>query len=104
LSKGMREEPNMHLNIQKKVSTKRVDPALPLPEPEPKAAAFDLPCRIDVEIAPHKIGVVPVNSIIRVPDGFFLLVALRSSTPVKRGLVLANGIGIVDPFYCGDED
>jgi dUTP pyrophosphatase len=88
----------------KAIDIKRIDSTLPLPEAEPQAAGFDLPCRTDVEIPPGKIGVVPVNSVVKVPDGFFLLIALRSHTPIKKGLVLANGVGIVDPFYCGDRD
>ncbi|MCG8917118.1 hypothetical protein L6E12_15110 [Actinokineospora sp. PR83] len=86
------------------VDTKRVDPDLSLPDREPGAAAFDFPCREDVTIEPGKIGVIPLNSIVKVPKGYFLLLAIRSSTPVKRGLILANGIGIVDPFFCGDQD
>jgi dUTP pyrophosphatase len=28
----------------------------------------------------------------------------RSSTPLKRGLMVANGVGIVDADYCGPTD
>jgi dUTP pyrophosphatase len=31
------------------------------------------------------------------------MIAARSSL-IKRGLILTNGIGIVDPDYCGPED
>ena len=30
----------------------------------------------------------------RVPDGHFLAILARSSTPLKRGLVVANGVGV----------
>ena len=33
-----------------------------------------------------------------------LLVALRSSTPRKKGLHKPHGIGVIDNDYCGDED
>ncbi len=23
---------------------------------------------------------------------------------MRKGLILANGVGVVDPFYCGDKD
>lgn len=55
-------------------------------------------------IPPGRIGVVPVNCVVAVPDNHFLMLAIRSSTPIKRGLILANGIGVVDPFFCGNSD
>jgi dUTP pyrophosphatase len=39
-----------------------------------------------------------------VPAGHFLGVFARSSTPLKRGLMVANGVGIVDSDYCGPKD
>ena len=33
-----------------------------------------------------------------------LMVCLRSSTPRKLGLMMAQGVGIVDNDYCGEED
>ncbi len=34
----------------------------------------------------------------------FLAVFARSSTPLKRGLMVANGVGVVDSDYCGPAD
>jgi dUTP pyrophosphatase len=34
----------------------------------------------------------------------FLGIFARSSTPVKRGLMVANGVGVIDPDYCGPAD
>ena len=31
----------------------------------------------------------------------FLGIFARSSTPLKRGLMVANGVGVIDPDYCG---
>ena len=42
--------------------------------------------------------------IIEVPAGYFLGIFARSSTPLKRGLIVANGVGIVDPDYSGPAD
>jgi dUTP pyrophosphatase len=39
-----------------------------------------------------------------VPTGYFLAVFARSSTPLKRGLIIANGVGVVDPDYSGPND
>jgi dUTP pyrophosphatase len=42
--------------------------------------------------------------VIAVPEGHFLGIFARSSTPLKRGLVVANGVGVVDADYCGPAD
>jgi dUTP pyrophosphatase len=34
----------------------------------------------------------------------FLGIFARSSTPLKRGLMVANGVGVIDPDYSGPED
>jgi dUTP pyrophosphatase len=47
---------------------------------------------------------VRTGLIIEVPTGFFLGIFARSSTPLKRGLLVANGVGIVDSDYCGPTD
>jgi len=87
-----------------KIKTKRIDKSLPLPSYEKGAACFDFVCREDVLIKPREINLIPTNSIIAVPEGYSLLVFSRSSTPLKKGLILANGVGVLDSFYCGDKD
>ena len=47
---------------------------------------------------------MPTGLVIEVPRGHFLGVFARSSTPLKRGLMVANGVGIVDADYCGPAD
>jgi dUTP pyrophosphatase len=42
--------------------------------------------------------------VIAVPNGHFLGIFARSSTPLKRGLLVANGVGVVDSDYCGPHD
>jgi len=39
-----------------------------------------------------------------VPTGYFLGIFARSSTPLKRGLLVANGVGVIDPDYSGPND
>jgi dUTP pyrophosphatase len=84
---------------------KRLDPAVNLPEPATGGAAgFDLSAAMDVEIPPRQIRLVGTGLVIAVPNGYFLGIFARSSTPLKRGLMVANGVGIVDPDYCGPAD
>jgi dUTP pyrophosphatase len=68
------------------------------------AAAFDLSAAEEVTIEPRGIKLVGTGLVVSVPDGYFLGIFARSSTPFKRGLVVANGVGVLDPDYCGPTD
>ena len=83
----------------------RLDPGVSLPEPATgKAAGFDLAASADMEIPPRSIRLVGTGLVIGVPDGHFLGIFARSSTPFKRGLMVANGVGVIDADYCGPAD
>ena len=87
-----------------KVPIRRVDKDLPLPEYKtPGAAAMDLAAREGALIQPHSIEVIPLNVSLKPPKGHFTLMAARSSLR-KRGLMLANNVGILDEDYAGDGD
>jgi len=86
------------------VTIKRFDKQIPLPEYKTEgAAAFDLYARESVEIPPKEFNYIPLNVAVQTPPGHFLLLAPRSSTH-KKGLWMANGIGIGDPDFSGDQD
>src|SRR5881397_244285 len=68
------------------------------------AAGFDLAASEDVVVGPGAVVLVPTGLVIEVPPGHFLGVFARSSTPLKRGLMVANGVGVVDSDYCGPAD
>ena len=88
-----------------KVRIRRLSPAAFIPRYETAgAAAFDLTASEDVTVPPAAVVLVPTGLVIEVPDGMFLGVFARSSTPLRRGLMVANGVGIVDPDYCGPTD
>lgn len=87
------------------IQIKRVDQTLPLPRYETSGAvAFDLLARTPLTIAPKSIALIPANVIVSTPPGFMLLIASRSSLPLKKGLIVSNGIGVVDQDFCGPED
>jgi dUTP pyrophosphatase len=87
------------------VRIRRLRPDIPLPRYETdRAAAFDFSAADDVAIEPGRVALVPTGLVIEVPDGLFLGIFARSSTPLKRGLMVANGVGVVDPDYCGPAD
>jgi dUTP pyrophosphatase len=88
-----------------RVRIHRRSPSVPLPRYESEqAAAFDLAASEDVTIPPGQVALVPTGLVIEVPSGRFLGIFARSSTPLKRGLMVANGVGVVDPDYCGPAD
>ncbi len=83
----------------------RIDRELPLPVYHTSGAvAFDLYSRKSIAIPPKEVAVLPSNFIIEVPQGHVLLVASRSSTPGKKGLMIANGMGVIDQDFHGPDD
>lgn len=88
-----------------KVKIKRIDKSIPLPVYETDGAVgFDISAREDFAIQPGEIVLVPSNLIVEVPKGYMLIVASRSSTPRKKGVMQPHGFGIIDHDYCGPED
>lgn len=69
-----------------------------------ESAGFDIASSADVTIAPGEVAKIPTGLVIAAPKGHFLLIAARSSLPLKKGLAMANGIGIVDADYAGPND
>ncbi|MEP7116733.1 MAG: dUTP diphosphatase [Acidobacteriota bacterium] len=83
----------------------RLSPSVPVPAYATSgAAAFDLAASADLVVPPHAIALVPTGLVVEVPAGHFLAILARSSTPLKRGLMVANGIGVIDADYCGPAD
>jgi dUTP pyrophosphatase len=88
-----------------RLKIKRLDSAVSLPQSATnRSAAFDLAAATNVEIPPGGIRLVGTGLVIAVPDGYFLGIFARSSTPLKKGLIVANGVGVIDADYCGPED
>jgi dUTP pyrophosphatase len=88
-----------------KVRITRLDKGLPLPKYETDGSVgFDFMARLDTTVEPKSVALIPANVVLEVPTGFMLVVASRSSTPLKRGLLTPHGIGIIDHDYCGPND
>jgi dUTP pyrophosphatase len=87
-----------------KIKIKRFDKSLPLPEYKTKgAAALDLYSRKEIVIKAGEVGYAPLNVAIKLPKDHWALIAARSSLH-KEGLMMANGIGVGDSDYCGNDD
>ena len=90
---------------RRSVRIKRVDSELPLPRHETSGSVgFDMISRKDVRVPSGEIRLIPVNVIVEVPEGVMLMIASRSSLPRRKGLMIPNGVGIVDQDYRGPDD
>jgi dUTP pyrophosphatase len=88
-----------------RLKIRRLDPTVSLPcYATAEAAGFDLSASHAATIAPGEVALVRTGLVIEVPTGHFLAIFARSSTPLKRGLTVANGVGVVDPDYSGPND
>jgi dUTP pyrophosphatase len=88
-----------------RLKIKRLDPTVPLPSyGTEESAGFDLAAAHDLTIPPRTIALVRTGLVIEVPSGHFLAIFARSSTPLKRGLIVSNGVGVIDPDYSGPSD
>lgn len=83
---------------------KRFDTSLPLPQYQTSGSvALDLSARESVTIPAQSVVRVPLNIAIELPPGHWAMLAARSSLH-KKGLMLANGVGVGDADFCGDTD
>jgi dUTP pyrophosphatase len=101
----MWQHPERTLSDPLTVRITRIHPDAQLPEYQSThAAAFDLASVAQVTIEPGRVALIPTGLVIKVPLRMFLGIFARSSTPLKRGLMVANGVGVIDPDYCGPSD
>ncbi|NQU83512.1 MAG: dUTP diphosphatase [Parcubacteria group bacterium] len=87
-----------------KIKTKRFDKTVPLPEYAELASGFNFVCRENIAIKPGESKAIPSNIAMEIPDGYVLLVVPRSSTSSRFGLSMPHSLGIIDPFYRGDDN
>ena len=87
-----------------RVKVKRFDKSLPLPAYATSGAVgLDCAARESTTIAANSIGYIPLNVAVKPPKNHCVLIFARSSLH-KRGLILANGVGLGDEDYCGNDD
>ena len=85
------------------------DKNINLPERKTKySAGYDVEAAEDVVIPSFKKGMKPtlIKTGIKayMGDNEYLMLANRSSNPGKKGLILANSVGIIDKDYYGNAD
>lgn len=65
---------------------------------------IDLRCAEHTILFPGSYALIPLGVAMELPEGYEALVAPRSSTFKKYGVLMANSIGVIDESYCGDGD
>ena len=82
----------------------KVKPANELCIPEKHGNWFDLKCAETINLLPNTYIEIPLGVCMQLPSGYEAIVAPRSSTFKKYGIILVNSIGIIDSDYFGDND
>ena len=72
------------------------------------SAGYDVEAACDCVIEPFKLGckptLIPTGLKAYMMDDEYLMLCNRSSNPFKKGLVMANSVGIIDADYYGNVD
>ena len=79
-------------------------PDLIHPEKIEKGDWIDLRAAEDVSLRAGEFRMISLGISVRIPRGYELLIAPRSSTFKKWGVIPTNGMGVIDESYCGDGD
>lgn len=66
------------------------------------AAGLDLSTSKEVTVEPFTATLLPTGIAVEIPEGYVGILALRSSTPLKKGLFIPNGVGVIDSDYRGE--
>lgn len=64
----------------------------------------DLRSAEDVDMKQGEWRLIDLGVSMQLPEGYEAILAARSSLFKNTGLLVANGIGVVDHSYCGPED
>lgn len=65
---------------------------------------IDLRAAEDVVMRVGDFKLIPLGVAMQLPEGYEAIMAPRSSTFKKYGIIMTNSIGVVDESYCGDND
>ena len=69
-----------------------------------KSSGYDFYLPYDIEIKSHEQVLIKTGVKVKVEDDEFLAIFIRSSMGIKKGLNLANQVGIIDSDYYGNID
>lgn len=88
-----------------KLKIRRIDKSLPIPQHQTAGSVgVDLYSRINAQIQPKELKILPSNITVEIPRGYMFMVALRPSAAKKYNLFVPHSVGIIDQDYCGEKD
>ena len=64
----------------------------------------DLRAADDIMLHAGEFALIPLGVSIKLPEGYEALLAPRSSTFKRYGIIQTNSVGVIDESYCGDND
>jgi dUTP pyrophosphatase len=79
------------------------EPVIPF-RADARSAGYDFICPVDVSIKPNEKKLIFTDIKAYMQDDEVLLLYVRSSIGVKRGLRLSNGTGVIDSSYFENPD
>ena len=77
---------------------------VPMPERIAVGDWIDLCNSEDVSINTFECKPIPLGVCMKLPEGYEAHLLPRGSTYKNFGIIQANGMGIIDESYCGDND
>lgn len=86
------------------VKVKYHDPDIPKLTKITKGDWIDLCAAEDVELQKGDLRLINLGVSIQIPEGYEAILAPRSSTAARAGVIQTNSIGVIDETYCGDDD
>lgn len=64
----------------------------------------DLRAAEDIKYNSGSFFMIPLGVAMQLPEGYEAIVAPRSSTFKKYGIIMVNSVGVIDESYCGNND
>ena len=86
------------------IKVKYFDPEIERLEKISKGDWIDLRSAETVDLKAGEYRLIRLGVGMILPEGYEAIVAPRSSTPSKFGVILSNSIGVIDNSYSGDAD
>lgn len=87
-----------------KILVKKKNKNVSIPQVYLNGDWIDLYLSETITIEPGVHTLLPLGIAMKVPKGYEIIIAPRSSTFINHGILQSNSIGIIDNTYCGDED
>lgn len=69
-----------------------------------KSAGYDLYSPVNLTIMPNEQVLIPTGFKVNMDDDDVMLIIIRSSLGIKKGLSIANQVGVIDADYYNNKD